>query len=98
MPNGEMLTNVCSFLAGQVLDIHTNTIPPSTEIARLSLERQSKLVDLAEETDLRYSTLNPSSDIRPTTSARYTVLSGVLESARSRFDRFWGSQRNDGSL
>lgn len=93
-----MMTNECSFLAGQVLDIQTKIIPPSPEITQLSLEGKTKMDDLAEEIDLQYTTLNPSSDMSPTTSARRSVLSGVLESARSRFDRFWGSQRNDSTL
>lgn len=85
------------FLARRVLDIHTKIIPPSPEIPHLGLEGVTKLKDF-EEADSYYSSLNSSSDIRPSTSAHHSVLSGVLDSARSRFDRFWGSQRNDSSL
>lgn len=72
------------------------------------LGKSCKLEPLPEEASFHCSkdpsrTLNPSSKISaggelgspPPSSTRQSLLSGVMESARHRFDNFWANQKND---
>lgn len=70
------------------------------------LATAGKLGPLLEEANDPCQILNPSSKICPSsgeqpvnraasTSGHHSLLSGVMETARSRFDSFWGTQKND---
>lgn len=85
---------------------HNNTSVPSTP-EDLMLGKSCKLEPLPEEATLyclkdSSHTLNPSSKIStgeelgnpPPSSDRQSLLSGVMESARQRFDSFWANQKN----
>lgn len=94
------------FSAGHLCDTDNNTSVPTTP-EDLMLGKSCKLEPLPEEAGLQCSkdpsqTLNPSSVIStceelgkpPPSSTRHSLLSGVMESARHRFDSFWSSQKN----
>lgn len=94
------------FSAGYLCDIDNNTSVPSTP-EDLMLGKTCKLEPLPEEASLdclkdSLHTLNPSSKIStgkqlgnpPPNSGRQSLLSGVIETARHRFDSFWANQKN----
>lgn len=94
------------FSAGHLSDTDNNTSIPSTP-EDLMLGKSCKLESLPEEASLHClkdpsHTLNPSSKIStgeqlgnpPPSPGRQSLLSGVMESARHRFDNFWSNQKN----
>lgn len=90
---------------GRVHFSAVTSVPSTPE--DLMLGKSCKLEPLPEEANLHYlkdssHTLNPSSKISkgeelgnpPPSSGRQSLLSGVMETARHRFDSFWANQKN----